>query len=122
MARFQVVLRGYDRRQVDAFVDRIEGTLGRGPLAGPAMSLEEAKVAFDVVLRGYSRQEVEAQIAEYRQELRSRRAEDADGEDADGDLATMIRRRRFRTVPVGGYDPDEVEAFLDEIASRLRAR
>lgn len=120
MARFQVVLRGYDRRQVDAFIDRVEGTLGRGPLAGPAVTLEEAgDVGFDVVLRGYARHEVEARIAAYRQELQARWA---DGEGTDGELATMIRRRRFRTVPVGGYDPDEVEAFLDEIASRLRAR
>lgn len=119
MARFQVVLRGYDRRQVDAFVERLEGTLGRGPLAGPPVSADDAAgVGFDVVLRGYSRHEVEARIAEYRQELQSR-GTDGDGDD---DLATMIRRRRFRTVPVGGYDPDEVEAFLDEIASRLRAR
>ncbi len=51
----------------------------------------------------------------------TRWADGTDGEGADGDLATMIRRRRFRTVPVGGYDPDEVEAFLDEIASRAPA-
>jgi DivIVA domain-containing protein len=120
VARFQVVLRGYDRRQVDAFIDRVEGTLGRGPLNGSPVSIEEAgDVRFDVVLRGYARHDVEARISQYRQELQGR---GPDGDNGDGELATLIRRRPFRTVPAGGYDPDEVEAFLDEIASRLRAR
>lgn len=123
MVGFQVVLRGYDRHQVEYLIDRIEGTLGRGPLNGPPVELEEIdRAAFDVVLRGYHRREVDQALAEYRRELAARSgAGEARGETGD-DLATVIRKRRFGTVAIGGYDPQEVDAFLDQIASRLGGR
>jgi DivIVA domain-containing protein len=70
MARFNVVLSGYDTRQVDSFVARIEGTLGRAPLEGAPVTVEDfEKIGFDVRLRAYDRHEVERTLREYRREL-----------------------------------------------------
>ncbi|MFE3653176.1 MULTISPECIES: hypothetical protein [unclassified Streptomyces] len=55
---FSLVRRGYDREQVEAYVERSSPA---GPPAEPP--------AFDVARRGYDRQEVDAYI----EELRARR-------------------------------------------------
>jgi DivIVA domain-containing protein len=70
MPEFSVVLRGYDRRQVDEVVARVEATLGRAPLRGKPMTLKEfGWIEFDVVTRGYDRFEVDGLMRSYRREL-----------------------------------------------------
>ncbi|WP_107502545.1 DivIVA domain-containing protein [Streptomyces noursei] len=56
---FALVRRGYDRGQVDAYIERLSQA---APPAGPP--------AFDLVRRGYDRGQVDARI----EELRARRA------------------------------------------------
>ncbi|MER6050414.1 DivIVA domain-containing protein [Streptomyces sp. BHT-5-2] len=58
--RFELVRRGYDRGQVDAYVERLSQ-------AGPPPS---EPPAFDLVRRGYDRLQVDACI----EELRARRS------------------------------------------------
>jgi len=70
VSEFQVVLRGYDRQQVDEMIAKVEGTLGRGPLIGDPITLKRFQwVQFDVVGRGYARFEVDAAMRGYRREL-----------------------------------------------------
>jgi DivIVA domain-containing protein len=46
---------GYDPDQVDALVERIEATLGRGPMEGAAVTADEIRMArFDTKLGGYN--------------------------------------------------------------------
>jgi DivIVA domain-containing protein len=58
--RFRVVLRGYDRHQVDECVRalKLSGT--------PAREFIHAVEGFDVVLRGYDRREVDRYLKEFR--------------------------------------------------------
>jgi len=57
---FQVVMRGYDRRQVDELLARIDGTLGRGPAVLPAVTAADVRAArFDKKTRGYAPREVD---------------------------------------------------------------
>ncbi|GAA0339896.1 DivIVA domain-containing protein [Actinoallomurus spadix] len=53
--RFDIVWRGYDRRQVDAYLRR----LAQEPAGSPDPPV------FDVVLRGYDHRQVERYLAEY---------------------------------------------------------
>ena len=43
MHSFQVVMRGYDRRQVDELLARIDGTLGRGPATLPPVTANDVR-------------------------------------------------------------------------------
>ncbi|GAA2589507.1 DivIVA domain-containing protein [Actinomadura fulvescens] len=70
MPEFSVVMRGYDRRQVDELAARVEGTLGRAPLTGAPITLKEfGWIEFDIVVRGYDRFEVDGLMRTYRREL-----------------------------------------------------
>ncbi|WP_206664093.1 hypothetical protein [Thermomonospora catenispora] len=70
MPEFSVVLRGYDRHQVDEMVARIEAALAGAPLQGPPVTAEQlADPPFDVVVRGYDRFEVDEAMRRYRRKL-----------------------------------------------------
>ncbi|PSK99569.1 hypothetical protein CLV63_103294 [Murinocardiopsis flavida] len=68
-AAFDVVLRGYDREQVDILMADIQAARDPAPdeaPAAPAVTAEEALrrlAALDVVMRGYDRRQV-AQLVE----------------------------------------------------------
>ena len=70
MTGFSVVLRGYNREQVDDLVAKVEGTLGRAPLRGDPIDLKRfGWVEFDLELRGYDPFEVDGVMRRYRREL-----------------------------------------------------
>lgn len=56
---FQIVMRGYDRRQVDELMARIDGTLGRGPAALTPVTAADIRAArFAKAMRGYAPRDV----------------------------------------------------------------
>jgi DivIVA domain-containing protein len=64
---------GYATAQVDAFVDKIEATLGRQPRAGPPVTADDVdRVRFRLVrLRaGYDMREVDDALDRYIEQLR----------------------------------------------------
>lgn len=70
---FIVRLRGYDRRQVDELIERLQGTIGQVPLTGDPVTRHELNnVRFDVVVRGYDRQQVDTTLGRYLRELVAR--------------------------------------------------
>jgi DivIVA domain-containing protein len=141
MPEFSVVLRGYDRRQVDEVVARVEATLGRLPLHGKPMTLKEfGWIEFDVVTRGYDRFEVDGQMRTYRRELAAREGVELtyDPEpDAGlalvlgsepGDLGdfqpsdpvtTEIRGEHSFPIRFRGYDRAQVNALIARIWGTL---
>jgi DivIVA domain-containing protein len=53
-------MRGYDRRQVDELLARIEGTLGRAPAAAVPVTAADVRAArFAKKMRGYAPLEVD---------------------------------------------------------------
>jgi DivIVA domain-containing protein len=57
---FHIAMRGYDRRQVDELVARIEGTLGRAPAAAIPVTAADVRAArFTKKMRGYAPAEVD---------------------------------------------------------------
>jgi DivIVA domain-containing protein len=122
MPHFPRAGRGYNRDEVDAFVDRIEGTLGRAPLYAPPVTADDVTaVRFRRTLRGYRMQAVDKAFDEYVQEL-----EDKDGvtrmRSGEVDrLVGLVRNVRFGTTRLKvGYDEREVDAFLDATITALR--
>lgn len=126
MPHFPVTLRGYSRDQVDAFVARIEGTLGRGPLYAKAVTVADvAGVKFRVRMRGYRTTSIDLALETYQRELEihqggGRRRIPADGADR---LAGLVRNVRFAPSRMReGYDEAQVDAFLDRMLVELRER
>ncbi|MBO2453689.1 DivIVA domain-containing protein [Actinomadura barringtoniae] len=142
MPEFSVVLRGYDRRQVDEVVARVEGTLGRAPLYGRPVTLKEfGWIEYDVVARGYDRFEVDGQMRNYRRELAAREGvelayepeQDAglslvlgSGSRDPGDslpttdpLTTEIRGEHSFPIRFRGYDRAQVNALIARIWGTL---
>jgi DivIVA domain-containing protein len=122
MPHFPRAGRGYDRDEVDAFVSRIEGTLGRAPLYAPPVTADEVTaVRFRRTLRGYQMKAVDEALDGYVHEL-----EDKDGatrmRSGEVDrLVGLVRNVRFGTTRLKvGYDEREVDAFLDETITELR--
>ncbi|NEA29848.1 DivIVA domain-containing protein [Actinomadura bangladeshensis] len=120
-ARLPVVLRGYDRKQVDTLLQRISQTLD----GGPPISAEEVRgTRFDVVLRGYDSRAVDELLRECLRELQARapiaerpgrpRAQPAW-------LINWIQNARFSGAGLrSGYDVRDVDAFLDRVVAGLR--
>jgi DivIVA domain-containing protein len=116
-----VVLRGYDRKQVDTLLQRISQTLD----GGPPISAEEVRgTRFDVVLRGYDSRAVDELLRECLRELQARapiaerpgrpRAQPAW-------LINWIQNARFSGAGLrSGYDVRDVDAFLDRVVAGLR--
>ena len=59
---FTVVLRGYDRTEVDQALGRAEAALSSGSDSQRAASLGELRKEFTVVLRGYDRGQVDGAV------------------------------------------------------------
>jgi DivIVA domain-containing protein len=116
-----VVLRGYDRKQVDTLLQRISRALD----GGPPISMEEVRgTRFDVALRGYDSRSVDELLRECIRELQARapigerpgrpRAQPAW-------LINWIQNARFSGAGLrNGYDVRDVDAFLDRVVAGLR--
>ena len=75
MYSFKMAMRGYNRRQVDELVARIDGTLGRGPATDRPVAAADVRAArFDKQTRGYAPAEVDQALAAPEQELQQREA------------------------------------------------
>jgi DivIVA domain-containing protein len=71
---FTVVLRGYDRPQVDRVLTDAEAAASTGDESVRAAAREAlTNVSFTVVLRGYDRQQVDQQVSRLRQVLSATR-------------------------------------------------
>ncbi|HUN31588.1 MAG TPA: DivIVA domain-containing protein [Trebonia sp.] len=65
-----MAMRGYDRRQVDELVARIEGTLGRAPAAAVPVTAADVRAArFAKKFRGYAPAEVDEALRDALGEL-----------------------------------------------------
>ena len=120
-ARLPVSLRGYDRRQVDALLERISGALNGGP---PLSADEVLETRFDVVLRGYNPRLADELIRECVRELRmkepvAKRPGRSRAQPAW--LINFIRNARFSGSGLRkGYDVRDVDAFLERVLAGLR--
>ncbi|SPT64400.1 MULTISPECIES: DivIVA domain-containing protein [Actinomadura] len=120
-ARLPVVMRGYDRNQVDALLKRVSQALD----GGPPVSVDDVRMTrFDVVLRGYERRAVDELLRECIRELQGRapigerpgrpRAQ-------PGWLINWIQNARFSGARLrSGYDVRDVDAFLERVIAGLR--
>lgn len=120
-ARLPVVLRGYDRRQVDALLKRISQALN----GGTPISVDEVQeTRFDVVLRGYDTRLVDELVRECIRELRTKGpVADRPGRSRAQPawLINWIRNARFSGSGLRtGYDVRDVDAFLDRVLTGLR--
>ncbi|WP_119731070.1 hypothetical protein [Thermomonospora amylolytica] len=133
MPEFTVVLRGYDRHQVEEMVARIEATLAGAPLQGAPISARHLGwTSFDVVLRGYDRFEVDGAMRRYRRELAALEGVELDDDEPDGGLDFVLGGRarpsaELRARAAGehglavrwrGYDRYQVEEFLVRVWAR----
>jgi DivIVA domain-containing protein len=126
MPEFPIAVRGYDRHQVDAFIARIEGTLGRAQLfAPPVTAADVGRVRFAITLRGYRGGAVDDRLEEYLRELEAREhggRRRLSAAEADR-LIGLVRNVRFVPTRLSeGYDEREVDAFLDRLIVGLRGR
>lgn len=122
---FPLAIRGYHRAHVDAFVARIEGTLGRAQLFAPPVTSEEVSlVRFPIALGGYRGRVVDRVLDAYVRELERREGGRRRLSAADADrLVGMVRNVRFGTARLSeGYAEQDVDAFLDQVIVALRAR
>lgn len=121
MPRFPVVLRGYDRVQVDELLTRVEVALrDRSGLTAD----DVRSTRFAVVLRGYDQRLVDETLRECIRELqaiapihdRPRRPRVHPGW-----LMNWIQNVEFSGAGVrAGYDVRDVDAFLDRVIDGLR--
>jgi DivIVA domain-containing protein len=138
---FSVVLRGYDRRQVDDVVAQLEGTLGRAPLKGGPITIKHLGwTTFDVVMRGYDRFEVDGAMRRYRRELAVLEGVELPDDEPDGgldfvlgggssgrpgspplppELREEIRREHGFSVALRGYDRRQVDRFIVRLWGHL---
>jgi DivIVA domain-containing protein len=123
MRDFPLAVRGYHRDQVDAFIARIEGTLGRSPLyAPPVTATEVSGVRFRATLRGYRTTAVDEALDTYLRELESHQGARRRVPSAGADkLIGLVCNVRFATTRfTEGYDERQVDAFLDKMIVALR--
>ncbi len=122
MSVFPRAVRGYRPDQVDAFVARIEGTLGRGPLyAAPVTAVEIEDVKFGTALRGYRTQPVDDKLDEYVREMETHGVRSRLPAGDSDRLIGMVRNVMFgRTRFTEGYNEDQVDVFLDKMIALLR--
>lgn len=114
--------RGYSRHEVDAFVARIEGTLGRKPLYAPPVTADDVTaVRFGRSVRGYRMNAVDEALDAYVRELEDKGARSRMRPSEVDRLIGLVRNVRFATTRLRvGYDEQEVDAFLDKMISALR--
>jgi RNAse (barnase) inhibitor barstar len=109
VTEFSVVLRGYDRDQVDRLIERAQAAMA-DPALRAAVRAEIAAHGMSVVVRGYDRQQVEDTLARYAAHLTS----DAAGVPPAADVGYELLVNGFVTL---FHD----RAVLDRTISRLRA-
>ncbi|WP_289009396.1 hypothetical protein [uncultured Thermomonospora sp.] len=103
MPKFSMVLGGYDPRQVDEMVAKLEGTLGRAPLQGPPVTLKLLEwTSFSVALRGYDRFEVDGAMRRYRRELAALEGVELTDDEPDGGLSLVLGEPE----PEPGHEPE----------------
>ncbi|NDU76016.1 DivIVA domain-containing protein [Actinomadura sp. DSM 109109] len=116
-----MVLRGYDRSQVDALLKRISLALS----GGPPMSADDVRgVRFTTVLRGYDHRAVDELLRECIRELQARapmRERPGRTRARPGWLINWIQNARFSGSGMRpGYDVRDVDAFLERVIAGLR--
>jgi len=121
---FSVVLRGYDRRQVDEVVARVEATLGRAPLHGRPITLKEfGWIEYDVVARGYDRFEVDGQMRNYRRELAALEGVELGYDpEPDAGLSLVLGSGAGSGVGSGSgsRDPGDSQPTADPVTTEIR--
>jgi DivIVA domain-containing protein len=125
MARFPVAMRGYDRRQVDALLDRIASADRLGAAEGTPITPDEVRASrFDVVLRGYDRRAVDAVLHEHIRRLEATdpmRPARPRPSARPSWLIGWIQSVQFTgTRARAGYDVRDVDAFLNRVVAGLR--
>lgn len=120
-ARLPVVMRGYDRAQVDLLLKRISQALNGGP---PMSADEVCETRFDIVLRGYKPRAVDELVRECIRELRAAGPiSERPGRPRPQPtwLINWIQNARFSGAGLRpGYDVRDVDAFLDRVIAGLR--
>ena len=125
MSRFPVVLRGYNRAQVDEVLDRISGVPRAGsPQAEPVTADEIRASRFDVATRGYDRRAVDEALHEHIRRLAAagpRPARPKRPQVRQGWLIDWVQNAQFTGLRMRpGYDVRDVDAFLDRVVAGLR--
>ena len=83
-------MRGYDRRQVDELLARIEGTIGRTPAAGVPVTAADVRAArFTKKMRGYAPAEVDEALRDALAELERQAPLRAAGASTPGGLRDL---------------------------------
>ncbi|MEV4101484.1 DivIVA domain-containing protein [Nonomuraea sp. NPDC049649] len=124
---------GYEPAEVDALIERIEATLGRGPLDLEPVTVDEVRgatftsrrggyqetavdfalEAFVVALEATAKRPVRLALAEPTGEMLREQWFESQ--------AARVERVAFRSARLGsGYHEDEVDGFLDRIVATLR--
>lgn len=124
---------GYDPAEVDALIERIEATLGRGSPEVERVTADEVRaVTFRPRRGGYQETAVDFALAAFvvaLEAMAGRPARRPQGEASGETLreewfesqAARVEKVAFRPGRMGtGYDEDEVDAFLDRIVATLR--
>jgi DivIVA domain-containing protein len=108
--------RGYDQREVDRLLDRVEHQLSSGRIAPTRLrtGADLRAVRLPKGLRGYDAREVDAFLG--------RASSTLDGR--GGMTSFEVRSTRFAPAPGMrlGYQMDAVDALLDELDQELRSR
>jgi DivIVA domain-containing protein len=108
--------RGYDQREVDHLLDRVERQLAFGRIAPTRLrtGADLRAVRLPKGVRGYDAREVDAFL--------DRASSTLDGH--GGMTSFEVRSTRFATAPGLrlGYRVDAVDALLDELEQELRSR
>jgi DivIVA domain-containing protein len=122
MADFPRASRGYNPDQVDSFVARIEGTLGRCPLFAPPITADEVNtVRFGRSVRGYQMRAVDEALDAYIRELEDKAGNNRMRSGEVDRLVGLVRNVQFGTTRLTvGYDEQEVDAFLDATITTLQ--
>lgn len=131
--RVKGLVKGYDRRQVETFLTRVEqGLNGSGDLVGAE---EVRRVGFDLVRGGYDVATVDNALDGLEEQAMAAEAAVAaegaprrrGGEDPAQDLRRLVGAERGHRMPrcgrlQRGYDPAAVDAFLEQLPDALEGR
>jgi DivIVA domain-containing protein len=120
--------RGYHRRQVDAFLNHVEVSLGG--VFPPPTAAEIRQAGFELVHGGYVVAEVDAFLDTLEERVlvvqsaqagrRGRVDPDSEAEFLKGELAAPYMKRFPRTRTLRrGYHPDDVDDFVDRVVATL---
>ncbi|MFI5910847.1 DivIVA domain-containing protein [Dactylosporangium sp. NPDC051541] len=115
-ANLPVVLRGFDRAQVDSAIATLTGQLAGAPGADPGPHTATGSPApvaeFEVTLRGYDAAAVDRLVQRVNQALTSGSAT------TRAETAAAVRRAAF-PVTFRGYSRQQVDLFLRQAAREL---